>query len=378
MITNNILKRSLYNGIRFNNTRNCLNINKLSTTAILTTSAKSNLNNLSFRNYSTENNNINNNTNSNNIDNFDIKNYIVDPNKINSAASNNNILEPTKLPTDNIDTITINLDKFKINDPELIPITGIPTFIEVCLNKLHQFSHLPWLIIVPTFTVALRLALFPISIKSRVNSARLLEIKPQLDKFKEQQKLLRQKGAPLSERAEVSDKITTILREKGCHPIYSFLLPLSNLPFLVSSVFAFRDMAENYPSLKDAGMLWFPDLASSDPLFILPTICSALYLLATELAFANSQSFLINLVKWVSRIMSVSLILFSPSIPAICYLYWVPSAIFTIAQIQLFNSNKFLKLLGLPQNINSQSTNILNIFSNKVNKDIKYAPELPN
>ncbi|KAN0041538.1 hypothetical protein ACTFIV_004080 [Dictyostelium citrinum] len=367
----NNIKFSLYNnsgsfsGI-INNNNYKININ--------------NNNNNSIRFYtSTTNNNSNNNDNIN-------QNVITTPiteSKDLAIESTMPITsrsyDPNKLGGGVDETLKINLEDFKhVLDPEMVPITGLPSLIEVCLNQLHHLTSLPWLVIVPAFTLFIRSALFPLSIKHRINSMRLLEIRPQLDKFKEQQQINRRNKASIQVRAQTSQNITTLLKEKGCHPILSYILPLANLPFLISSVIAFRDMAANYPSLKDAGMLWFTDLSQSDPIFVLPVICSSLYLIATELAFSKNTNPIMIALKWVSRGMALLLVAFSPTIPSICYLYWIPSGLFTIAQTLAFNSERASKFLGLPTSVKSGDS-VLNLFGEGQNKkpEIKYAPELP-
>ncbi|KAN0047879.1 hypothetical protein ACTA71_002267 [Dictyostelium dimigraforme] len=352
----------------------------------------------SFSNILNNNNNNNNNnrirfyTSSNNSDsnNINNQNEITVP-TITAPSTTATVTESPTMPISTTsydlnklgggvdETFKINLEDFKhVLDPEMVPITGLPSFIEVCLNQFHHLTSLPWLLIVPVFTLFIRLALFPISIFHRINSFRLLEIRPQLDKFKEQQAINRAKKAPIQVRAQTSQKITTLLKEKGCHPALSFILPLVHLPFLISSVIAFREMAANYPSLKDAGMLWFQDLSQSDPIFVLPLICSSLYLVATQLAFSKNTNPLMIGIKWLSRGMSVLLVVISPTIPSICYLYWIPSALFTIATTLGFNSKRVSKFLGLPTSIKSGDS-VLNLFENEPKKaEIKYAPELPS
>ncbi|EAL64905.1 hypothetical protein DDB_G0284883 [Dictyostelium discoideum AX4] len=380
ILNNNVCKKTLlnqsFNLINKNNFKFSLYKNSSNFSGVILNSNNNNNN----RFYTSTTNNNNNNNNNNN------QNVITTPTS--TATKTTELTEltestsydPNKLGGGIDETLKINLEDFKhVLDPEMVPITGLPSFIEVCLNQLHHLTSLPWLVIVPVFTLFIRSALFPLSIKHRINSMRLLEIRPQLDKFKEQQKINRKNKASIQVRAQTSQKITTLLKEKGCHPVLSYILPMANLPFLISSIIAFRDMAANYPSLKDAGMLWFTDLSQSDPIFVLPVICSSLYLIATELAFSKNTNPLMVALKWVSRGMSLLLIAFSPTIPSICYLYWIPSGLFTIAQSLAFNSKRVCKFLGLPISIKSGDS-VISLFNDGENKkpEIKYAPELPS
>ncbi|EGG16308.1 putative oxidase assembly protein [Cavenderia fasciculata] len=231
------------------------------------------------------------------------------------------------------------------DDPSLIEITGLPSLIEVCLNALHTSTGLSWLVIVPVYTLLLRSALFPFAIKQRVNVARIMEIRPQLDEFKRISKENRAKGIS---NYENSNKITALLKEKKCHPALSYIFPLANLPFFISTILAIRGMAETFPSLKDAGMLWFTDLSIPDSTYILPVTCSVLYLAINELSLAKSDSLILKTLSWFARALSIAIIPFSYTIPNLVYFYWIPSSLFTLGQLFVFKSERMCKLLNAP------------------------------
>lgn len=44
-------------------------------------------------------------------------------------------------------------------------------------------------------------------------------------------------------------------------------------------------MSENLPSFKEGGILWFTNLSGPDPLYLLPTICAATFLVTVEVRF---------------------------------------------------------------------------------------------
>eukprot|EP01133_Synstelium_polycarpum_P012045 gene12045-14092_t len=230
-------------------------------------------------------------------------------------------------------------------DPAMMEITGLPSLIEVALHHIHEASGWSWMIVLPLFTLAIRSALFPFAVKQRINVARMMEVRPQLDKFKEISQENRKNG--ISNYAN-SDNITRLLKEKKCHPALSYVLPLVNLPFFVSTIFAVRDMAATFPSLADGGMLWFTNLGAPDAYYILPVISSGFYLLVNELSLGNSPNLFFKAIAWVGRIMAVAIIPLSYSIPSMVYFYWIPSCIFTLFQLAVFKSPKACALLKVP------------------------------
>ncbi|KYR03133.1 putative oxidase assembly protein [Tieghemostelium lacteum] len=336
IFNNNYLKKSIYSPLNksiYNN--NCFNNNK--------------------RFYTTNNNNT--------------------PTTPTPTINNNDLLLESILK-DGTDK-TIGFNEFSKNfefDPELIPITGLPSLLEVILNQLHQYTQWSWMVIVPAVTMVIRTSLFPLAVKTRLNAHRLLQIKPQLDKFKEISQYNRKNSIS---NFENSNKITELLREKKCHPLLTYILPLANLPFFISAVIAFREMAVTFPSFKTAGMLWFQDLSAYDPYYILPVTCSGLYILINELSIGKSDNFIFKALSWVSRGMAILIIPFAHTIPSMVYFYMIPSSLFSLLQVYLFQSKTFCKWVGMPVTQYSQ------VVSDQIKPQqqtqsttIRYAPEI--
>ncbi|EFA75517.1 putative oxidase assembly protein [Heterostelium album PN500] len=323
---------------------------------------------LSYRSYSSATPSSSSSSSSNNISNIDQKITAMNSNIDLNSPYNGEIpiLNSHMLSSQNSSvatTTTTGSNEVKLSelgaaqaeaitqDPSMLEITGLPTFIEVLLHHLHSATGWSWMVIVPAFTLLIRSALLPFAVKQRINVTRLMEIKPQLDKFKEKSQENRATGAS---NYDNSVAITKLLKDKKCHPALSYILPLANLPFFISAIIAMREMAATFPSMKTAGMLWFTDLSAMDPYFILPIISSASYLLVNELTLGNAPNLFLKAISWVARIMALLIIPFSYTIPSIVYFYWIPSSIFTLAQIYAFKSPRISKLLGMPVFNNNQ------------------------
>jgi len=68
-----------------------------------------------------------------------------------------------------------------------------------------------------------------------------------------------------------------------CNPLQSLLLPVVQFPTFMSMFFALKKIPEVYPEeIATGGILWFHNLAASDPYLILPLISAGSFLAMIE------------------------------------------------------------------------------------------------
>ena len=65
--------------------------------------------------------------------------------------------------------------------------------------------------------------------------------------------------------------------------IQSFLVPMMQMPVMITFFITLRRMAAEVPSLQHEGILWFTDLVASDPLMRLPIIACITMMASTEI-----------------------------------------------------------------------------------------------
>jgi YidC/Oxa1 family membrane protein insertase len=58
----------------------------------------------------------------------------------------------------------------------------------------------------------------------------------------------------------------------GIHPLKSFISPVIFIPIWWSLIHAIREFLVYFPSLKNSGILWFPNLTVPDPYYLLPVL----------------------------------------------------------------------------------------------------------
>ncbi|XP_068721903.1 mitochondrial inner membrane protein OXA1L-like [Montipora capricornis] len=237
--------------------------------------------------------------------------------------------------------------------------------IQQALELIHVSGNVSWCLSIVIFTLIVRTVCLPLIIKAQANTAKLNNIRPQLE---EAQAKLREltNSQDAAAKATASMKLAQLYKDNGCHPIKSVLAPLVQIPLFISFFMGLRTMA-NFPveSFKTGGYLWFQDLTVFDPYFILPVICSFSMLasveLGSEMGVSNPS---MKTMKTVMRIVAVATIPITAQFPAAIFAYWVTSNLFTVGQVAVLSHPAARKAMGIPEMVAYQSDNSGNFWEN--------------
>jgi YidC/Oxa1 family membrane protein insertase len=154
------------------------------------------------------------------------------------------------------------------------------TILAHTLETLNSVSGLGWPATIVSFTLGMRLLIFPAYVKQTKATIMANNLKDEVTSFQTRIQMFRSKNQFPEARQELQD-MYNFLRKKNCHPIRTIVLSLLPVPFFMSTFFALRNMARQpIESFIDGGAGWFLNLAESDPLFILPVL-SCVSLLAS-------------------------------------------------------------------------------------------------
>ncbi|KAL0371910.1 UNVERIFIED_CONTAM: Mitochondrial inner membrane protein OXA1 [Sesamum calycinum] len=99
-----------------------------------------------------------------------------------------------------------------------------------------------------------------------------------------------------------------------CYTIHPFEGNSNSGPSFAVSFFAVRNMAENVPSFKEGGTLWFTDLTTPDSMYILPILTALTFWITVEAIFC----------------------------------YWITSNLFSLTYGLALKKPEVKKFLGLP------------------------------
>ncbi|KAJ2457715.1 hypothetical protein GGF42_002514 [Coemansia sp. RSA 2424] len=166
-----------------------------------------------------------------------------------------------------------------------------------------------------------------------------------------------------------------LMFRQGCHPVFSVLLPLTQIPIWISMTFCLRHLSGRLiplldsataalpaaaPGMASEGLLWFTNLAVADPTGMLPAITGLVYLAnalarlyrRSEYAIANSPDGAVSKKTWLTRAVPYLGLVAPPVVtyvgmsqPSAIVLYWLASSSFTLAQNLVFHNQWLRKQL---------------------------------
>lgn len=139
------------------------------------------------------------------------------------------------------------------------------------LEFCHVSTGLPWWASIALVTLMLRVALFPVMLKSTRNIAVVPYIAERQKVLLEETKRARESNE-LVQMRQVTMKLTDLYREWGYSPLIN-ILGFVQVPIFFG-MFRTCTRCSNLPvpGWQEGGALWFTDLTAIDPYFILPTI----------------------------------------------------------------------------------------------------------
>jgi len=173
-----------------------------------------------------------------------------------------------------------------------------------------------WGVAIILLTVAIKLALYPLTLQSITSMAAVQKIQPRL---KELQKTYKDKPK------ELQEKTMELYKSEGVNPLGGCLPMLLQIPFFFALFFAVKGMVFTGPG---ATFLWITNMAKPDPTYILV----ALIALATYWAQKTTPQAADNPMQAMNVLMPAIIAVFSAPFPAGLQLYWFVQTILSAAQ----------------------------------------------
>ena len=157
----------------------------------------------------------------------------------------------------------------KANGPDIEPIVSFgwmrfisePLFLILHWMYEHIVANWGWAILL--LTLVINLAMLPTRITMMKSALKMQRIQPQMEAIKERYKKYKTTDP---RRAEMNQEIFALQKKEGANMFGGCLPMLIQWPLL----YGFYNMLSNVFELRQAHWLWLPDLASPDPLHILP------------------------------------------------------------------------------------------------------------
>ncbi|CAJ0749880.1 17777_t:CDS:2 [Entrophospora sp. SA101] len=301
----------------------------------------------SFRFYSTTNSSLQSNNNQN------IANNIND-----NSNPNSDLYEAFEPLTDNIDlssSSTVAGDNIsvltetamKIGDLKALGlVNSTPVgFIEGLLETLHVTSGLSWFSTIVAATFLLRMAFLPFLISSQRHVAKFQKIQPEFNALNDQLKIAKESNNP-ARSLELKMEIIDLYKKHNVSPFKGLLTALVQAPTLLCFFLALRNISKaDVPDLKTGGILWFQDLSSPDPYYVLPVLATASFFIGLRTAPASSPN-----LKYANFFRALTLVSLPIGItlPSAIIVHLISSTVIGTIQTIILNNEDFRRSVDLP------------------------------
>ena len=145
--------------------------------------------------------------------------------------------------------------------------------------QLHIGLGLEWYQTIAVATLCMRLLMFPVMVIAQRNMANMNNNMPAMQALQEKITDARRRG-DMFEMAQLTQELQKLSEKRGINPFKNMLPIAAQLPVFMSFFVGLRGMS-NCPveSMSTGGILWFENLAMSDPYYLLPFLtCCTTYL----------------------------------------------------------------------------------------------------
>lgn len=217
-------------------------------------------------------------------------------------------------------------------------IIAKPLFIWLKWTQQHWIPNWGWAI--GFLTLIINLALLPLRISSMKSSLKMQRVQPVVKNMQDRYKAKMAKADATRKRElqmEMNQEMMKIYKEQGINPAGGCLPLVIQMPFLI----AFYTMLGVTIELRHAHWLWIKDLASTDPLHILPILIVASTLLMQRTTptpgMDPTQQRMMNLM------MPLMLGWFAWNYAAGLSIYWLLGTVIAIVQQYITNRTSFGK-----------------------------------
>lgn len=219
------------------------------------------------------------------------------------------------------------------------------------LLYFHQQLGLPWWLAIVLLTVAVRTLLFPLTVRQVKSMRAMQELKPELDKIRKKHKDNRQKQ---------QEEQMKLFQERKVNPLGGCLPILLQMPIIIGIFYVVRrfggdparDVAPEYPSFREGGILWFENLSVMDPYLILPILSAVTMLASMEITNKSMEP----QQRWLMRLMPLGITFFLWRFPAGLFVYWITSNIVTLVQnYTIYNFGPGRKKSNAPEPVAAQA-----------------------
>lgn len=209
------------------------------------------------------------------------------------------------------------------------PVVNVLGEVLLFFHNPEGLIGAPWWLSIAMLTVLVRTLLFPLTIKQVKSMRAMQDLKPEMDRIRNQYQGNRQKQ---------QEETMKLYQERGVNPLGGCLPILVQMPVFIGIFYVIRKFGgytvgdrvvpPQYESFHEGGILWFQNLSAADPFLILPILSALTMLAATEITAKNIDP----QQRWLMRLLPIGVTVFLYKFPAGLFVYWITSNLVTLVQ----------------------------------------------
>ena len=191
---------------------------------------------------------------------------------------------------------------------------AVPLFY--LLDGIHELIAQNWGVAIILMTLAIKLALYPLSAASYKSMAKMRKVAPQMKRLQERH---------AGDRQRLSQEMMELYKKEKANPLGGCLPMLLQMPVFIALYWVLYESVE----LRQAPFfLWIDDLASMDPFFVLPILMGASMYFQQMLNPPMPDPMQARIMKMMPIMFTVLFLFF----PAGLVLYWLVNNLLSMAQ----------------------------------------------
>lgn len=198
-------------------------------------------------------------------------------------------------------------------------VNMISSTMMTMVDNVHMFLGVPYWEAIALTTLGIRLAMFPVALKTVQSGARMAVMRPEMQKIQDAMKA-DVNGDQAEVRMRYQQEMAATFKKHKINPIHSILWPLSQFPIFIGFFIALREMGAHYPGFATGGAFWFQDLGAMDPTYILPILNSLSFLIMIEIGSDGMATAQQGTFKTIMRAMAVIMVPVTAQMPAVRFI----------------------------------------------------------
>lgn len=241
-------------------------------------------------------------------------------------------------------------------------VSGVMSMIE----NIHVYANVPYWEAIVLATIALRICILPIGIKTVQGSSRMALMRPAMQKVQDAMN-----NDPnfndMQVKMRYQKEMQALFLKYKVNPLRAVLWPLFQFPIFISFFLALQSMGTYYPGFAEGGAFWFQNLAAADAYYIFPIFNAVSFLAMIELGGDGVQMQQQQTFKNVMRGIAVLMVPLTATMPQGLFVYWSANNMISIIQtLTLKNESvrKFFDIPKLPKPEDTPDLKVRNPFAN--------------